>query len=59
MTGITQQARDYAAALAEKEAGSSSEAVDLARERGMPEMSQKFIAMGSEMYVEEGELGKV
>jgi phosphomethylpyrimidine synthase len=37
---ITQQVRDYAAKLAEKEAVSSSEAVDLARERGMAEMSE-------------------
>ena len=37
---ITQQVRDYAAALAEKE-------------RGMAEMSKKFIASGAEVYVAE------
>ena len=37
---ITQQVRDYAAALAEKEAG-------------MAEMSEKFIAGGAEVYVEQ------
>jgi phosphomethylpyrimidine synthase len=51
---ITQQVRDYAAALAEKEQVSSSEAVDLARERGMAEMSAKFRERGGEVYVEEG-----
>ena len=45
--------RDYAAALAEKEQVSSSEAVDLTRERGMAEMSEKFIATGGEVYVED------
>jgi phosphomethylpyrimidine synthase len=40
---ITQQVRDYAAALAEKE-------------RGMEEMSEKFKEMGGEVYV--GEDGK-
>ena len=38
---ITQQVRDYAAELNEKEAG-------------MVEMSAKFRALGSEVYVEEG-----
>ena len=50
---ITQQVRDYAAALAEKEKVSSSEAIDLAREQGMAEMSEMFVAMGAEVYVEE------
>ena len=50
---ITQQVRDYAAKLAEKEQVSSSEAVDLARKRGMAEMSEKFREMGAEVYVEE------
>ena len=50
---ITQQVRDYAAKLAEKERVSSSEAVDLAKERGMAEMSEKFIASGAEVYVEQ------
>ena len=52
MCGITQPVRDYAAKLAEKERVSSSEAVDLARERGMEEMSAKFRAGGAEVYVE-------
>jgi phosphomethylpyrimidine synthase len=50
---ITQQVRDYAAALAEKEQVSSSEAIDLTKERGMAEMSEKFRALGAEVYVEE------
>jgi phosphomethylpyrimidine synthase len=50
---ITQQVRDYAAKLAEKETLSSSEAVEQAREQGMAEMSEKFRAMGGEVYVEE------
>jgi phosphomethylpyrimidine synthase len=50
---ITQQVRDYAAKLAEKEKVSSSEAIDLAREQGMAEMSAKFRDMGGEVYVEE------
>ena len=53
MCGITQQVRDYAAKLAEKERVSSSEAVDLARERGMEEMSAKFRAAGAQVYVAE------
>jgi len=44
MTSITQQVRDYAAALAEKE-------------QGMQEMSEKFIAGGAEVYVEEERVG--
>ena len=39
--------RDYAAKLAEKEQVSSSEAVDLARQQGMEEMSAKFRAAGA------------
>jgi phosphomethylpyrimidine synthase len=54
---ITQQVRDYAAKLAEKEQVSSSEAIDLAREQGMAEMSEKFRKLGGEVYVEED--GKV
>jgi phosphomethylpyrimidine synthase len=50
---ITQQVRDYAAKLAEKEQVSSSEAVDLARKQGMAEMSEKFRAAGGEVYVKE------
>ena len=50
---ITQQVRDYAAKLAEKERLSSSEAVDQARKQGMEEMSAKFREMGGEVYVEE------
>jgi phosphomethylpyrimidine synthase len=52
---ITQQVRDYAAKLAEKEEVSSSEAIDLAREQGMAEMSEKFKEMGGEVYVEPDE----
>ena len=50
---ITQQVRDYAAKLAEKETLSSSEAVDQARKQGMADMSAKFRAAGGEVYVEE------
>jgi phosphomethylpyrimidine synthase len=52
---ITHQVRDYAAKLAEKEALSSSEAVEQARKRGMDEMSAKFRASGGEVYVEQKE----
>ena len=52
---ITQQVRDYAAKLAEKEPLSSSEAVEQARKQGMAEMSEKFRALGGEVYVEEDE----
>jgi hypothetical protein len=45
MMSITQQVRDYAAKLAEKE-----------RHKGMDEMSAKFIASGAEVYVEEQDL---
>ncbi|MCJ7529170.1 MAG: phosphomethylpyrimidine synthase ThiC, partial [Methyloceanibacter sp.] len=50
---ITREVRDYAAKLAEKEPLSSSEAVEQARKQGMAEMSEKFIASGAEVYVEE------
>ncbi|MGH6791655.1 MAG: phosphomethylpyrimidine synthase ThiC, partial [Methyloceanibacter sp.] len=50
---ITQQVRDYAAKLAEKESLSSGEAVEQARKQGMEEMSAKFRALGAEVYVEE------
>jgi phosphomethylpyrimidine synthase len=50
---ITQQVRDYAAKLAEKETLSSSEAVEQARQQGMAEMSEKFRELGGEVYVEE------
>jgi phosphomethylpyrimidine synthase len=50
---ITQQVRDYAAKLEAKEQVSSSEAIDLAREQGMAEMSEKFLASGGEVYVVE------
>ncbi|MGB6905851.1 MAG: phosphomethylpyrimidine synthase ThiC, partial [Methyloceanibacter sp.] len=53
---ITQQVRDYAKKLAEKETLSSSEAVDLVRKQGMAEMSAKFRELGGEVYVEEGDL---
>ena len=50
---ITQQVRDYAAKLNEKQTLSSSEAVEQAKKQGMAEMSEKFREMGSEVYVEE------
>jgi phosphomethylpyrimidine synthase len=63
---ITQQVRDYAAKLAEKETLSSSDlpspaeagfakagAVEQARKQGMAEMSEKFRALGGEVYVAE------
>jgi phosphomethylpyrimidine synthase len=49
---ITQQVRDYAAKLAEKEALSSSEAIEQTREQGMAKMSAKFRELGGEVYVE-------
>ena len=53
---ITQQVRDYAAKLAENAQVSSSAALDLAREQGMAEMSEKFIASGAEVYVEDDQV---
>jgi phosphomethylpyrimidine synthase len=50
---ITQQVRDYAAKLKEKEPLSSSEAIEQAREQGMAEMSERFLEMGGEVYVAE------
>ena len=50
---ITQQVRDYAAKLAEKELLSSSEAVEQTKKQGMEEMSEKFRALGGEVYVKE------
>ncbi len=53
---ITQQVRDYAAKLKEKEAGASCEGAPLTeaeRQKGMAEMSAKFRALGGEVYVEE------
>jgi len=52
---ITREVRDYAAKLNDKDIPSTSEAVERAKEQGMAEMSEKFRAMGSEVYVEEGE----
>src|SRR3979411_2161206 len=46
---ITQDVRDYAATLNEKESGLSAEAIAQA---GMDAMSEKFKAMGNEVYVE-------
>jgi phosphomethylpyrimidine synthase len=51
---ITQQVRDHAAKLAEQATLSSSEAVEQARKQGMAEMSEKFLEMGGEVYVEPG-----
>jgi phosphomethylpyrimidine synthase len=50
---ITQQVRDYAAKLAEKQQVSSSEAIEQTKKQGMAEMSAKFRALGSEVYVPE------
>ena len=41
------------ATLRVKETLSSSEAVEQARKQGMAEMSEKFCALGGEVYVEE------
>jgi len=46
---ITQDVRDYAATLNDKEQGLSAEAVAKA---GMADMSKKFIDMGAQVYVE-------
>jgi phosphomethylpyrimidine synthase len=46
---ITQDVRDYAATLNEKESGLSAEAVAKA---GMAEMSEKFKQMGEQVYVD-------
>ena len=50
---ITQQVRDYAAKLNDKDMLSSREAVEQAKEKGMAEMSAKFREMGSEVYVKD------
>jgi phosphomethylpyrimidine synthase len=58
---ITQDVRDYAATLNERDAGSGAPHSEEARsavskdgaERGMAQMSEKFKAMGSEVYVEQ------
>jgi phosphomethylpyrimidine synthase len=52
---ITREVRDYAAKLNDQDMLSSSEAVERAKAKGMAEMSEKFRAMGSEVYVEEAE----
>jgi hypothetical protein len=50
---ITQDLRDYAATLNDKEQGLSAEAIAKA---GMADMSKKFIDMGAEVYVEADKL---
>jgi len=50
---ITREVRDYAAKLNDKDMLSSSEAVEQAKKQGMAEMSEKFRAMGAQVYVEE------
>ena len=50
---ITREVRDYAAKLNDKEMLSSREAVEQAKKQGMAEMSEKFRAMGAQVYVEE------
>jgi phosphomethylpyrimidine synthase len=52
---ITQDVRDYAATLNDKEQGLPSEA--LAKE-GMAAMSKKFIDMGAQVYVDKAEAVK-
>jgi phosphomethylpyrimidine synthase len=50
---ITQDVRDYAATLNDREAESAAGATGTSvREAGMAEMSKKFLDMGSEVYVE-------
>jgi phosphomethylpyrimidine synthase len=46
---ITQDVRDYAATLNDKEQGLSAEAIAKA---GMADMSKKFLDMGAKVYVE-------
>ena len=48
---ITQEVRDHASKLAEKEMLSSREAVEQARQQGMDEMSAKFRELGGQVYV--------
>ncbi len=52
---ITQDVRDYAATLNDKEQGLPSEA--LAKE-GMAQMSKKFLDMGAQVYVDKAEAAK-
>jgi phosphomethylpyrimidine synthase len=57
---ITQDVRDYAATLNERDAGSAAPHPEAARsavskdeaEKGMAEMSEKFRQMGGEVYIE-------
>ena len=51
---ITQQVRDYAAKLAEKEQVSTSEVDRPGKEQALAEMSEKFLASGAEVYVTGG-----
>jgi phosphomethylpyrimidine synthase len=50
---ITQQVRDYAAALEEKGALSGSEAVEQTRKQGMADKAAEFVGRGAEVYVRE------
>jgi phosphomethylpyrimidine synthase len=52
---ITQDVRDYAATLNDKEQGLSAEAIAKA---GMADMSKKFIDMGAEVYVDQAAVVK-
>ncbi len=52
---ITQDVRDYAATLNDKEQGLSAEALAKA---GMADMSKKFIDMGAQVYVDKAEAVK-
>ena len=60
---ITQDVRDYAATLNDQQVGgapgslsgagsSATQTSSLTREAGMPQMSEKFKTMGSQVYVD-------
>jgi phosphomethylpyrimidine synthase len=52
---ITQDVRDYAATLSDKEQGLSAEAIEKA---GMADMSKKFTDMGAQVYVDQAAVVK-
>ncbi len=50
---ITQDVRDYAATLNDQEAwGAAGATVNVTREQGMAQMSQRFLDLGANVYVE-------
>ena len=62
---ITQDVRDYAATLNDKEQGLSADAAEARRaeaeaiaKAGMAAMSKKFIDMGAEVYVDQAAVVK-